>query len=42
MSVTYRRSVQARFAGRLDDEQIAAICDVTELVDPIAVDDEQP
>ena len=42
MSVTYRRSVQARFAGRLDDEQIAANCDVTELVDPIAVDDEQP
>lgn len=42
MSVTYRRSVQARFAGRLDDEQIAAICDVTELVDPIADDDEQP
>ncbi len=42
MSVTYRRSVQARFAGRLDDEQIAAICDVTELVDPIAVDDELP
>lgn len=35
MSVTYRRSVQARFAGRLDDEQIAAICDVTGLVDPI-------
>ena len=42
MSVTYRRSVQARFAGRLDDEQIAAICEITELVDPIADDDEQP
>lgn len=38
MSVTYRRAVQARFAGRLDDEQIAAIREVTELVDP--VDDE--
>jgi len=34
MSVTYRRSVQQRFAGRLDDEQIAAICCVTALVDP--------
>ncbi|MDW3215174.1 MAG: MarR family transcriptional regulator [Ilumatobacteraceae bacterium] len=38
MSVTYRRSVQARFAGRLDDDQIAAIRDVTGLVDP--ADDE--
>ena len=38
MSVTYRRSVQARFAGRLDDEQIAAIREVTALIDPI--DDE--
>ncbi len=38
MSVTYRRSVQARFAGRLDDEQIAAIREITALVDPI--DDE--
>lgn len=35
MSVTYRRSVQARFAGRLDDEQIAAIREITALVDPI-------
>ena len=38
MSVTYRRSVQARFAGRLDDEQIAAIREITALIDP--VDDE--
>ncbi len=36
MSVTYRRSVQARFAGRLDDEQISAIREVTALVDPVA------
>ncbi len=35
MSVTYRRSVQRRFAGRLDDEQIAAIRDATVLVDPL-------
>jgi DNA-binding MarR family transcriptional regulator len=35
MSVTYRRSVQARFAGRLDDEQIAAVREVTTIVDPI-------
>lgn len=34
MSVTYRRSVQTRFAGRLDDEQIAAVIDVTEVADP--------
>ena len=33
MNVTYRRSVQARFAGRLDDEQVAAVRDVTTLVD---------
>lgn len=32
MLVTYRRSVQARFAGRLDDDQIAAIAAVTERV----------
>lgn len=36
MSVTYRRSVQARFAGRLDDEQISAIREMTALVDPVA------
>lgn len=35
MSVTYRRSVQARFAGRLDDDQIDAIRTVTTLVDPV-------
>jgi DNA-binding MarR family transcriptional regulator len=34
MSVTYRRSVQARFAGRLGDDQIAAVSDVTALADP--------
>jgi hypothetical protein len=33
MSVTYRRSVQARFAGRLDDDQIAAVIGVSGLVD---------
>lgn len=35
MSVTYRRSVQARFAGLLTDDQIAAISDVTDIVDPV-------
>lgn len=34
MSVTYRRSVQAHFAGRLHDDQIAAVREVTALVDP--------
>jgi len=34
MSLTYRRSVQERFAGRLDDDRIAAIADATRLVDP--------
>ncbi len=34
MSVTYRRSVQAHFAGRLSDDQIAAVREVTALVDP--------
>ncbi len=34
MSVTYRRSVQARFARDLTDEQIAAVSDVTTLIDP--------
>jgi DNA-binding MarR family transcriptional regulator len=34
MSVTYRRAVQARFARRLDDEQIAAVRSVIELIDP--------
>ncbi len=34
MSVTYRRSVQARFARHLTDEQIAAVSEVTALVDP--------
>jgi hypothetical protein len=32
--VTYRRAVQARFARRLDDEQIAAVRSVIELIDP--------
>ena len=35
MSVTYRRSVQTRFAGRLDDDQIAAIRSITTIVDPV-------
>lgn len=41
MSVTYRRSVQTRFAGRLDDDQISAIRTITTIVDPIVdpVDD---
>ncbi|MEJ7800427.1 MAG: MarR family transcriptional regulator [Ilumatobacter sp.] len=34
MSVTYRRSVQTRFARHLIDEQIAAVSEVTALVDP--------
>ncbi len=34
MSVTYRRSVQTRFAGRLGDAQISATCEVTALIDP--------
>jgi DNA-binding MarR family transcriptional regulator len=33
MNVTYRQSVQARFAGRLADEQIAVIAGTTALVD---------
>lgn len=36
MSITYRRAVQARFAGGLDDVQIASIADVTAVVDPNA------
>ena len=36
MNVTYRRSVQERFAGRLDDDRIAAIDEATRLVDPAA------
>ena len=35
MSVTYRRSVQTRFAGRLDDDQIAALREITLVVDPV-------
>lgn len=34
MNVTYRRSVQARFAGRLTDDQIDTIRSVTPVVDP--------
>ena len=37
MSITYRRSVQARFASRLTDEQIAA---VTELNHRLELDDQ--
>jgi len=35
MNVTYRRSVQLRFAGGLDDEQFDSIGEVTQLVDPV-------
>lgn len=38
MNVTYRRSVQARFAGRLDDEQVAAVREVTAEVDSAPTD----
>jgi DNA-binding MarR family transcriptional regulator len=34
MGITYRRSVQHRFAGALDDDQIAAVVDVLALVAP--------
>lgn len=34
MNVTYRRSVQARFAVWLDDDQIAAVDELVELIDP--------
>ena len=33
MNQTFRRSVQARFAGELSDEQISAITDVTALIE---------
>lgn len=35
MSITYRRAVQTRFAGELDDEQIARIADMTTIIDPL-------
>lgn len=38
MSMSYRRSVQTRFAGRLDDDQIATLRAVTLLVDPLDMD----
>ena len=34
MNLTYRRSVQAHFAGLLTDEHVAAIAAVGELIDP--------
>ena len=34
MNVSYRRSVQARFAAVLDDDQIAAVAEFVELIDP--------
>jgi len=34
MSITYRRSVQARFASRLTDEQIAAVTELNRQLDP--------
>jgi len=34
MSITYRRSVQARFASRLTDDQIAAIAELNRELDP--------
>lgn len=34
MNVTYRRAVQARFAGRLDDEQIASISRLADGLSP--------
>ncbi len=40
MSITYRRSIQARFASRLTDEQIAAITELNGLLDPGAQGDE--
>ena len=36
MNVTYRRSVQERFAARLDDDRVAAIDEATRLIDPVA------
>ena len=34
MSVTYRRSVQARFATHLTDDQIAAVSEIAALIHP--------
>ena len=34
MNVTYKRSVQAHVAARLDDEQIAVMLEVTNLIAP--------
>lgn len=34
MSVTYRRSTQQRFAGRLDDDEIAAVIELTRRFEP--------
>jgi hypothetical protein len=34
MSITYRRSVQSRFASRFTDEQIAAIAELNRELDP--------
>ena len=44
MNLSFRRSVQARFAGRLDDDRIAAVEAVTRLIDPGVYDrpDETP
>jgi DNA-binding MarR family transcriptional regulator len=33
MNVSYRRALQSRFAGRLSDEQIGILTDVTRVVD---------
>lgn len=35
MNVSYRRAVQARFAGRLSDDQISSVADVNAEVDPV-------
>jgi DNA-binding MarR family transcriptional regulator len=40
MNVSYRRSVQAHFAGLLTDDQIEALADANATVDPDDPDDE--
>jgi DNA-binding MarR family transcriptional regulator len=41
MSITYRRSVQARFAARLSDEEIAAITHVNRRLDDYFQEDDE-
>jgi DNA-binding MarR family transcriptional regulator len=40
MSITYRRSIQARFASLLTDEQVVAVTELNGRIDPSADGDE--